>query len=79
MDISNVWLCCVVLFYKMSGGRPMNYTGRSFTDIVSGKEVRTYRDWFGRLWMADGGRWSLFRAEAEQPNRPTELKSRPLP
>jgi exonuclease I len=35
--------------------------GLNFVDSVSGKSVRNYTDSFGRSWMADGGRWSLFR------------------
>lgn len=50
-----------LLFFKLTGGRPMKDCGFSFTDIVSGKSVRNYVDKFGRGWMADNGPFSLFR------------------
>lgn len=51
------------LILLCTGGRPMIDRGAAFTDIVSGKQVRYYRDRLGREWMADSGPWSLFRVE----------------
>lgn len=48
----------------LTGGRPMQWLGFAFTDIVSGKAVHYWRDSFGRKWMANGS-WSLFRVEVE--------------
>lgn len=48
----------------LTGGRPMKREGYAFTDKVSGKGVEYRRDSFGRLWLADGGAWSLFRVRA---------------
>ena len=53
------------LFYKITGGRPMRDDGFNFTDTVSGKSVRNYTDSFGRHWMADSGRWSMFRVRID--------------
>lgn len=55
------------MFGKLTGGRPMKYEGFAFTDAVSGKRVEYRRDTFGRLWMADGGAWSMFRVKAREP------------
>lgn len=54
-----------LLFFKVSGGRPMIDQGFNFTDVVSGKSVRNYTDRFGRNWMASGGPWSLFRVSRD--------------
>ena len=48
------------LFYKLSGGRPMNILSHYFTDAVTGEPVYRCRDKFGRRWMANG-KWSWFR------------------
>lgn len=56
----------MVWLMKVTGGRPMKREGLAFVDRVSGKSVEYRRDWFGRLWLADGGAWSLFRVEARQ-------------
>lgn len=37
--------------------------GFAFTDVVSGKSVRYYRDCYGSLWLKDS-RWSFFRVAA---------------
>ena len=43
----------------------MRDDGFNFTDTVSGKSVRNYTDSFGRHWMADSGRWSMFRVRID--------------
>lgn len=53
------------LFFSLTGGRPMIDEGGRFTDVVSGKSVRRYRDRFGRKWLCDSGKWSLFRVGIE--------------
>lgn len=50
------------LFFKLTGGRPMRFKGRAFTDVVVGKAVNDYTDGLGRDWLAHGA-WSLFRVE----------------
>lgn len=47
----------------LTGGRPMRFEREGFRDVVSGKMVCYYVDWFGRKWMADSGAWSWFRVE----------------
>ena len=49
---------------KLTGGRPMKREGYAFRDVVSGRGVEYRRDLLGRLWLADGGPWSLFRVKA---------------
>ncbi len=36
-----------------------------FTDMVSGKQVRKYRDCYGDLWMKES-RWALFAVKCER-------------
>jgi hypothetical protein len=55
-----------LLLTNLLGGRPMQDNGLAFVDQVSGKSVRNYTDKFGRKWMADGGRWSLFRVRRSE-------------
>lgn len=54
-----------ILFFKITGGRPMIDLGHYFTDTVTGESVRKYQDRLGRHWMATGA-WSLFRCEIEK-------------
>lgn len=49
----------------LTGGRPMQIMGYSFTDIVSGLPVFVCKDTFGRYWLANG-RWSLFRVAKDE-------------
>ncbi len=49
------------------GGRPMTKVSHEFTDVVNGRGVYTFRDAFGRYWLAHHG-WAWFRVlKAEQP------------
>lgn len=50
---------------KLLGGRPMDEAdGCTFTDIVSGRLVRYWRDCYGRYWMAHT-RWGWFRVQVK--------------
>ena len=53
------------IFAMLTGGRPMQRQDYRFTDVVSGKPVFHFRDFFGRLWLAEHP-WALFRVEAKQ-------------
>ena len=52
-------------FYKLTGGRPMIYKDHAFIDVVSGREVKYYTDYFGRNWMANT-KWSSFRVKTQE-------------
>ena len=43
----------------------LKYTGHAFTDTVSGKGVKYYRDCFGDVWMKES-RWGLFRVKKNE-------------
>jgi hypothetical protein len=53
------------LFYWLTGGRPMQHLGFAFMDRVVHREVRYWRDQFGRGWMAFTA-WSLFRVRVQE-------------
>lgn len=44
----------------LTGGRPMQYLGHRFTDLITGRPVGLYVDTRGRRWLAEGA-WSWFR------------------
>ncbi len=48
------------IFYKLTGGIPMEKLDFAFTDSVSGEMVYHYKDKLGRMWLATGA-WASFR------------------
>lgn len=51
------------IIMQITGGRPMKRRAYAFTDIVSGKPVFYYTDFFGRSWLAENA-VGLFRVKS---------------
>lgn len=56
------------LFYLITGGRPMKMNKHLFVDAIDRKNVYSFEDKFGRMWMANGA-WSTFRVRNEENER----------
>ena len=50
------------IFYKLTGGRPMDKIRFEFDDVVSGEKVYSFVDKLDRKWLATN-KWSLFRVK----------------
>ena len=50
------------IFYKLTGGRPMDKIRFEFDDVVSGEKVYSFNDKFDRIWLSTN-KWSLFRVK----------------
>lgn len=48
------------LIALLTGGRPMVRGEYRFTDILTGKPVYYFTDYFGRVWLATH-KWASFR------------------